>query len=177
MFTRKGDSGETDNPSRGRLSKGDMVVEIEGEIDSLISVIGLASTVVKWPDIASDLGQTQVDLFTIGEDILADGKKRTITEERTQWLEERTLFYRNEVGRIKLFVIPGGSEESAVLHVARTSARTVERMVVRYSDSIHTSKAILSYLNRLSSLLFMQSLSANLRKGIPERIWEIGRES
>ena len=177
MFTRKGDSGETDNPSTGRVSKGDMVVEIEGELDSLISLIGYASTIVKWPDIVSDLGQTQVDLFTIGEDILAGGKKRTLGEERTSWLEERTLVYRKEVGKIRLFVVPGGSEESAVLHVARTWARTTERLVVRYSDTVHTSKHIFSYLNRLSSLFFMQALAANVRKGISERIWDIGRES
>ncbi len=154
-----------------------MLVEIEGEIDSLISVIGYASTVIKWEDIIADLKETQVDLFTIGEDMLAAGKKRTLSEDRTKWLEDRTIQYRHEAGKIKLFVIPGGSPESAILHVARTSARTLERVVVRYAGSVYTTKAIQSYLNRLSSLLFMMSVVANVRKGISESIWEIGRES
>lgn len=177
MFTRKGDSGETDRPLNGRVSKGDMMIEVEGEIDFLISVVGYASTIVPWQDIREDLESIQIDLFTIGEEILTSGKRRVLEQSRVVWLEQHSVAYKREAGKVRLFIVPGGSQESAILHVARTSARSLERIVVRYKESIYTTQTILSYLNRLSSLIFMHAVVANERKGISERIWDIGRES
>ncbi|MCL4314145.1 MAG: cob(I)yrinic acid a,c-diamide adenosyltransferase [Candidatus Thermoplasmatota archaeon] len=177
MFTRKGDSGETDRPLAGRVSKGDMMIEIEGEIDFLISLVGFASTMVEWQDIREDLEPGKIDLFTIGEEILTSGKRRVLDGSRVSWLETRSVEYKREAGKVRLFIVPGGSQQSAILHVARTSARSLERIVVRYKDSIYTTQTILSYLNRLSSLIFMHAVLANKRNGISERIWDIGRES
>ncbi|HKJ96366.1 MAG TPA: cob(I)yrinic acid a,c-diamide adenosyltransferase [Thermoplasmataceae archaeon] len=177
MFTRKGDSGETDTSTGNRTSKGNPLVEVEGTSDELNSFIGFARSMVEWDDIRHDLAAIQEDIFSLGEDILADGKKRTIQEERTKWLEERVYRYREEIGKIQLFVVPGGSMESAVLHVARTVARRLERSIVVASQSKKISPHVLSYANRLSSLLFMHALAANKRKGIEEKIWSINRES
>lgn len=177
MFTRKGDSGETDATVGRRVGKDSPIVSIEGDVDELLSFIGHAIVSTKWDDIKNDLLAVQEDIFTVGEDISADGKRRTISADRVNWLEERTISYRKELGKIKLFIIPGGSPESTTLHIARTVARRLERNVVTASKEHRISKYAIMYLNRLSSLLFMQALVSNSRQGIEERIWSIGRES
>lgn len=177
MFTRKGDTGKTETSTGKKTSKSDPVVEVEGTTDELNSFIGFARSMVEWDDIREDLAAIQNDIFTLGEDILADGKKRTITDERVKWLEERVFKYREEIGKIRLFVVPGGSRESSVLHVARTVSRRLERAIVVSSETKKISPAVMSYANRLSSLLFMHALAANKRKGIQEEIWSINRES
>lgn len=177
MFTRKGDSGETDTGSGRRVSKGDATVEVEGTTDELNSFLGYAASVVKWDDIRQDIAAAQEDIFALGEHILADGKKRVITEERVKWLEDRVFVYREEIGKIKLFVVPGGSVESAALHMARTVARRLERTIVAASRIKEIDPVVLSYANRLSSMLFMHALAANKRLGVEEKIWSINRES
>lgn len=82
-------------------------------------------------------------------------------------------YYRREVGPIHLFVIQGGSEASAFLHVARTVCRRYERMVVSGKDLLGISQHVLSYANRLSSVLFMMSLATNRRLSVKEEIWDI----
>lgn len=177
MFTRKGDKGETDTSTGHRVSKGDALVEVEGTTDELNSFLGFAAAMVQWDDIKQDISAIQEDIFTLGEDILAGGRKRTIKEERVKWLEERVVLYKKEIGPIKLFVVPGGSVESGILHAVRTIARRLERTIVVASEIKEISPQVLSYANRLSSLLFMHALVANKRKGIEERIWSINRES
>ncbi|MEM0158191.1 MAG: cob(I)yrinic acid a,c-diamide adenosyltransferase [Thermoplasmataceae archaeon] len=176
MFTRRGDTGETDTAFGQRVSKGSMIVEIEGTIDELNSFIGFSASILKWDDIKADLLAAQKDIFTVGEHILASGKRRTITQDRTVWLEDRTKAYRSEVGKIILFVIPGGSTEAASLHVARTVCRRLERLVVAHADTWGIPAEVKSYLNRLSSMLFMMALAANKRLGVKEDVWLL-RES
>ncbi|HLH86149.1 MAG TPA: cob(I)yrinic acid a,c-diamide adenosyltransferase [Thermoplasmataceae archaeon] len=176
MFTRRGDSGETDTAFGQRVSKGSTLIDIEGTVDELNSFIGFSASVSKWDDIRADLIASQRDIFTIGEHILADGKRRTISPDRTVWLEDRTKSYRSEVGKITLFVLPGGSIEASALHMARTVCRRLERMVVAHSQERKMPPEVLSYLNRLSSMLFMMALATNRRLGVSEDIWLL-RES
>lgn len=177
MFTRRGDTGETDTSTGKRTSKGNPLVEVEGTTDELNSFLGYARSIVEWEDMRADLTTMQEDIFTLGEDILADSKKRVITEERVKWLEDRVNAYRKEIGKIKLFVVPGGTKESAVLHVARTVSRRLERSIVVASEIKKINPQVNAYSNRISSLLFMQALAANKRKGVEEKIWSINRES
>ncbi|SMD30563.1 cob(I)yrinic acid a,c-diamide adenosyltransferase [Picrophilus oshimae] len=177
MFTRRGDAGETDTGLRVRIGKDSPLVEFQGTLDELNSFIGLAIVTSKWDDIKNDLDLIQNDIFLIGEDVTAMGTHRTISEDRVKWLESRVFDYRREIGKIKLFVIPGGSQEAATLHVARSVARRSERIAVYLSKQTQVNKYILIYLNRLSSLLFMHALVSNKRLGIDERIWDIRRES
>lgn len=177
MFTRRGDKGETDSGDRSRISKDSPQVEFQGHLDMLISFIGDALVMSKWDDIKDDLQKIQVHLFTLGEDLIASGSKRTLPADAVQWLEDRTNLYRKEYGKIRLFVIPGGSRESTSLHVARTVCRSAEVSLVALSHGKNLRPELLQYMNRLSSLLFFHSLVSNKRLGIEERIWSIGRES
>ena len=175
MFTRRGDTGETDTGSRERVSKASEIINIEGNIDEAISFIGNALVVTKWNDLRADLISVQDDLFTLGEHLTANAKGRMLSAERTRWLEERTGAYRSEIGKIKLFVVPDGSVQSTSLHMARTVVRRLERITVASTGASRIDEPILSYLNRLSSLLFMQALVSNKRQGIEERIWPIAK--
>ncbi len=177
MFTRRGDYGETDNGLRVRIGKDSPMVDLQGTLDELNSFIGNALINSQWDDIKNDLVKVQNDVFVIGEDLTAESQHRTIKEEDVKWLEERVTVYRKEIGKIKLFVIPDGSTAAVSLHIARSVARRTERLAVFVSKQMHMNKYIMIYLNRLSSLLFMQALASNKRLGIIERIWSINRES
>ena len=120
MFTRKGDSGSTDTGDRRRVSKSSSLVEVEGTLDEAFSNIGNAIALSKWEDIKNDLRITQEDLFTLGEEITASGHARKLDPGRVEWLEERVVIYRKEVGPIRLFIVPDGTLQSTSLHIART---------------------------------------------------------
>lgn len=173
MYTRRGDLGETDSGRGERMGKDSLLVELEGTNDELNSFIGLARAKVSWEDIKDDLGKVQRDIFTLGEHIIKAGTGRSLGEEHTRWLEERVEYYRKEVGPIHLFVIQGGSEEAAFLHVARTVCRRYERLVVSGKGLLDISPHVLSYANRLSSVLFMMALASNKRRSAREEIWDI----
>jgi len=171
VYTRKGDSGETDTANGSRIKKFNPIIEWEGTLDELNSVIGLARSHIKFEDIKNDLVQVQFDLFHLGEHVLTRGQGRRLREDGVKWLEERTNFYFKEVGEIKLFVLPGGSSEAAFLQFARTVTRRAERITVELNESEKLDKIILQYMNRLSSLLFVMALVSNKRQGIKELIF------
>ncbi|MEM0139992.1 MAG: cob(I)yrinic acid a,c-diamide adenosyltransferase [Ferroplasma sp.] len=177
MFTRRGDYGETDNGLRARIGKDSPMVDLQGTLDELNAFIGNALISSQWDDIKTDLERIQNDVFVMGEDLTAEGQHRTIKLDDVNWLEERVTVYRKEIGKIKLFVIPDGSIQAVSLHIARTVARRTERLSVFVSKQMPLNKYIMIYLNRLSSVLFMQALASNKRLGITERIWDIKRES
>ncbi|MEM0374222.1 MAG: cob(I)yrinic acid a,c-diamide adenosyltransferase [Sulfolobaceae archaeon] len=177
MFTKKGDDGTTSIRDK-RVSKDSPIVNFLGELDEASAFIGYAIVKSEWQDIAEDLMKVQEDLFKIGQDIL--GKSNKISENDIKWLEERIIKYRKESGPVKLFVLPGGSEISVILHIARTVVRRVEREFVKLKKDIKDNiniinNNILIYLNRLSSLLFIMAIVANKRKGIQERIFDINK--
>lgn len=173
MYTRRGDKGTTDAGSGGRVGKDSSVVELEGTLDEFNSFLGLANTRLEWEDMKADLSRIQFEVFTMGEHIYMHGEGRTLSAENTTWLEERVDHYKKEIGPIKLFIIPGGTEYSAVLHVARTVCRRLERVISGCTEEMKISEDVLSYINRLSSVLFMMALAANKRHSVEEKIWEL----
>lgn len=177
MFTRKGDKGTTDDALRRRVSKGSIEVAVEGLIDETVSMMGVCLTKSTSADVTEDLKKCQVLVFNMGEHIIMDGRGRKVTAEDVTWLEERTRIYNQELKNIKLFVLPGGTEESAFLHMARVTVRKLERDLVKLNEEHEIEPVILQFANRLSSLLFMMALIANRRMKIEERIWDIRRES
>ncbi|MEM0188915.1 MAG: cob(I)yrinic acid a,c-diamide adenosyltransferase [Saccharolobus sp.] len=172
MFTKSGDDGNTNVISK-RVGKDSPLVNLLGDIDEINSFIGLALTKIKWEDMRKDLMKVQNDLFILGEEAMQN--RGRVSEESVKWLENRTVEYRKESGPVRLFVIPGGSEESSYLHVVRSVVRRVERNAVKYSKEVELNKWIIVYLNRLSSLLFIMAVVANKRNGVEERIYDIGK--
>ncbi|EWG08030.1 MAG: ATP/cobalamin adenosyltransferase [Candidatus Aramenus sulfurataquae] len=172
MFTKTGDNGET-NLRNKRIGKDSPLVNFLGDIDEANSFIGLAVSKLPWDDMKNDLKRVQRDLFVLGEEVSTG--KGLFNENSVKWLEERTVYYRKESGPVKLFVIPGGSEEASALHVARAVVRRAERNAVKYSKELEFNKWVIVYLNRLSSLIFSMAVVANKRKGVQEEYYDIGK--
>jgi cob(I)alamin adenosyltransferase len=166
IYTRKGDDGTTSLWYGGRVAKTDPRTEAYGSIDEANSALGVARALCKAEDQA-DLHKTilslQRELFVAGAELatapqasdrLEDGVSR-ITAEMVDALEPEIDRYMNQVDLPPHFVIPGGTELSAALDVARSAIRRAERRVVelRNSEGL-ASEAVLRYLNRASDLAF-----------------------
>jgi cob(I)alamin adenosyltransferase len=83
------------------------------------------------------------------------------------WIDEAD----EELPPLKAFVLPGGSEGAAALHLARTVCRRAERTVVALRESESVSEGVVPYLNRLSDLLFTFARLENHRSGVADVEW------
>ena len=157
LYTRRGDAGETGLLGPERVPKDDPRVEAMGSVDELNAVIGVALAVQKDTRILEILKKVQDDLFTVGAELaMSDPAEGTnvprITADHVARLEAAIASL--DVGAIKEFLLPRGSEELARLHWARTVARRAERRVVSLANRDDLNPELLRYMNRLSSLLY-----------------------
>jgi cob(I)alamin adenosyltransferase len=121
--------------------------------------------------------EVQKDLFAIGAR-LADPSahiaprvtKATVTEAQVQRLEETIDRFESELPPLRRFILPGGSPAGAVLHLARTVCRRAERRVVGLGAD-QVEPIVVTYLNRLSDLLFVMARVVNHRAGKGETEW------
>jgi cob(I)alamin adenosyltransferase len=166
IYTRKGDDGTTSLWYGGRVAKTDVRTEAYGSIDEANSALGVARALCNrenQADLHSTILSLQQDLFVAGAELatspeaadrLEDGVSR-ITDGMVDALEVDIDRYMNQVDLPPHFVIPGGTELSATLDVARSAIRRAERRVVELRDSDGlASEAVLRYLNRASDLAF-----------------------
>jgi cob(I)alamin adenosyltransferase len=161
LYTRAGDAGKTGVLGPGRISKDNPRVEAMGAVDELNSVIGLALVAQTDDRIREMLLKIQDDLFTVGAELaIAGGVKRAkvpqVVEDHVARLE--TGIEAFDVGAIKEFILPRGSEGLVRLHWARTVTRRAERRVVALSKREPLNPNLLRYLNRLSSLLYQMAV-------------------
>ena len=126
------------------------------------------------------LARVQNELFDLGADLSVplerDGRLR-VTQEQVDALERDCDQLNADLPDLKSFVLPGGSEAAARLHVARTICRRAEREALEASQSVSVSPLTLRYLNRLSDLLFILARAANALAGRQEPLWMPGWES
>jgi cob(I)alamin adenosyltransferase len=173
IYTKKGDDGTTSLWYGGRVAKTDARTEAYGSIDEANSALGAARALCgsrRHRDLGSDLLQLQRDLFVAGAELatapeaserLEDGVSR-ITDGMVEGLEVDIDRYMSQVELPPQFVIPGGTELSAALDVARSAIRRAERRVVALRDSDGlASEAVLRFLNRASDLAFAMARFAD----------------
>ncbi|MGB6533360.1 MAG: cob(I)yrinic acid a,c-diamide adenosyltransferase [Candidatus Nitrosopolaris sp.] len=186
IYTKTGDKGETGLIDGNRISKGNPRIVAYGTVDELNSNIGMAisSLGLKNKDLFLDLinimTRVQHDLFIIGSD-LADpryppGKKNQFSTPRmdenlTLALEDAIDKFEMELEPITFFILPGGSIEASLLHVARTISRRAEITVTLLSKDQIINPIVLAYLNRLSDFLFVAARLINKRLGIKDIAW------
>lgn len=178
IYTKTGDAGDTGLFDGTRVPKCDPRVDAYGEVDELSACLGLArAQLVAQPDLADLLSAIQSTLFAAGAR-LADPahrisgrvSKASLTEAHVTALEERIDQFELEVPPLRRFILAGGAEGGATLHLARAVCRRAERRVVSLgSDAV--DPVVIVYLNRLSDLLFVMARVANLRAGAPEIEW------
>jgi cob(I)alamin adenosyltransferase len=179
IYTKTGDSGGTGLFGGGRVQKDDPRVEAYGDVDELNAVLGMARALDPLPRVDEVLVPIQRDLFSIGA-LLATPDldkmhnhlaKANIDDRRIKALEHAIDQCDEELEPLKAFIIPGGSQKGAVLHVARTVCRRAERRVVHLQREVEIPSLVVIYLNRLSDLLFTLARVANVRTGAGEVTW------
>jgi len=177
VYTRTGDTGQTSLVGGKRVSKASLRVDAYGDVDELNSVIGLARAQGRDREIDEALSLIQNDLFTLGADLASPAgiEVPRIDESFVKTLEDFSDHYLAQVEPLKEFILPGGSEAGATLHVARTVARRAERRVVQLSESEELNAQTIIYLNRLSDLLFIMARVVNHRAGIPEKMTDFSK--
>jgi cob(I)alamin adenosyltransferase len=167
IYTRKGDFGTTGLFSGERVEKIDPRVEANGALDELNAAIGVTK-VHSSERVASILQGVQERLFYIANEIATTDETlalRVTTPEDTTDLENIIAQLSEELPPTENFVIFGGTESAAFLHVARAICRRVERQVLHLSVATPVNQHLLTYINRLSSLLFQLARYANIVEG------------
>lgn len=177
IYTRTGDDGTTGLLGGQRLSKDAPRVEAYGSVDELNAHIGLALAHLRTPvRLGEMLQQVQNTLFIIGSELATPiGQKPPVkpvdashVQELEGWIDE----LEENLSPLRHFILPGGSVPAALLHVARTVCRRTERRVVTLFHTEPGNAHIITYLNRLSDLLFVMARAVNAGEGVEDVIWD-----
>jgi cob(I)alamin adenosyltransferase len=175
IYTRTGDDGTSGLVDGSRRPKHDLRFAAIGTVDEANAVIGWAALAVAEPD---DLGRIQNDLFDLGADIATPGADfqpsdmvLRIVPAQVEWLEQRIDAINDGLAPLRSFILPGGSEAAARLHLARNSARHAERAMAALAEAEPINPAALAYINRLSDYLFVAARAAN---GGDDPLWRPG---
>ena len=182
IYTKAGDDGHTGLFGGGRVPKDHLRVEAYGDVDELNAILGVARSVEMMPRIDEVLAPIQRDLLAIGallatphpEKHREELEKARISDRRIAQLEQAIDDGEAELEPLKAFILPGGTQKAAALHVARTVCRRAERAIVRLQSSGKdhaVPQVVIVYLNRLSDLLFVLARVANRRAGAGEVTW------
>ena len=126
------------------------------------------------------LGRVQNELFDLGADLsvpLVQEARLRVTQEQVDRLEQECDRFNADLSELRSFVLPGGSEAAARLHVARTTCRRAERDALAAATEHEVNRLAIVYLNRLSDLLFILSRTANAAAGQEEPLWRPGSSS
>jgi cob(I)alamin adenosyltransferase len=179
LYTKGGDTGETGLLGGRRVSKDDLRVHAYGEVDELNAHIGFALALDP-PDFARALLESvQRDLFTIGAELAAPDPVKVakhlpdplLSQREIEALERAIDEHDAALPPLRRFILPGGTPKAAALHVARGACRRAERAVVSLARQAPMSPAILTYVNRLSDLLFVLARAANAQAGRSDVAW------
>ncbi len=183
IYTRAGDDGETSLGEGTRVPKTDPRIVAYGTVDELNSLVGLVLAANVPGEFRPWLQAIQNDLFDLGADfsvpLEAERKKKgrtrlRVTSEQVGRLEGLCDLVNARLEPLRSFVLPGGTEAAARLHVARSVCRRAERLAVALADEHPVNPAALAYLNRLSDLLFILARAANADSA--EALWRPGGE-
>ena len=187
IYTKGGDKGETSLGRGERVVKHDPRVEAYGTVDEANSVIGLARATVERTlkndahraHVDEMLKRIQNDLFDLGADLCTIEAKQgsealRVAASQTERLEHEIDAMNAELSPLTSFVLPGGSEASAWLHLARTVARRAERCMTALAAEQPVSPEAIRYINRLSDHLFVLARRLN-DNGAADVLWVPGK--
>jgi cob(I)alamin adenosyltransferase len=191
IYTKTGDQGTTKLVSGQTVSKFDLRLHSYGTVDELNSQIGVANTLLKMDlkhssnkielqTLTKNLTQIQNELFNLGSQLACDDaeiskKLPPLSNANIERLENEIDQMQLNLPELRSFILPGGSNVAAQLHVARTVCRRAERLVAELNSHLETNQDVslyLIYLNRLSDWLFTASRLHNHSVGISDEIWQ-----
>jgi cob(I)alamin adenosyltransferase len=184
IYTRTGDDGTTALGTGERRKKYDLRIAAYGTLDELNAALGVARLFTSGQAALDPaLARIQNDLFDAGADLATPGKGRgpggqrlTVTEAQVTWIEGEIDRLNAELEPLRSFVLPGGFEAAAYLHLARTICRRAERLIAELADTPDepVTPELLKYVNRLSDFLFVAARYANDR-GARDVLWRPGQ--
>lgn len=176
IYTKTGDEGETSLYSGERVSKSAEIVETYGSVDELNSQLGFCRAALSSTELDPICFQLQRDLHQLAADLATtlNSSKSVdrMTSSQVEALEKLIDSNTALLPELKNFIIPGGSEASCRLHMARTSCRRTERRLFAYSKKEKINAEALKYINRLSDLLFVLARRANQIFKTDDVIWK-----
>ena len=183
IYTRTGDAGETRLGDMSVTTKNDLRLHAYADVDEANATIGVAVAVGGLEDdVVAVLTHVQNDLFDVGADfctpIVPDPEypPLRITQDYVDRLEAWCDEYNEHLQPLRSFILSGGTTGAAHLHVARTVVRRAERAAWAAFE-VHEetmNKLAITYLNRLSDLVFILARHANRAQG--DVLWVPGGE-
>lgn len=183
VYTRTGDQGMTSLSAGKRVKKTNLKIELIGTIDELNSYIGWARLAIGKQEHLEkfDLlcARIQHELFDLGAELSIPKSQRKegmpcITEKDIAQLEKEIDKWNGELAVLNSFILPGGGEASARLHIARAVCRRAERDLVKVAAREKLDGVELAYLNRLSDWLFVAARFVAKLSEEPENLWQPG---
>jgi cob(I)alamin adenosyltransferase len=170
IYTRTGDDGTTGLVDGSRCAKFSARIAAMGVVDEANSAIGLAICALTDEGQRALLTRVQNDLFDLGADLATPAENGDfapsemvlrIVPSQPLWIEAQIDALNERLEPLTNFVLPGGSEAAARVHVARATTRAAERAMVALAAEEPVNPAALAYINRLSDLLFVLARVAN----------------
>ena len=184
IYTRTGDDGTSGLVDGSRLPKHALRFEAVGAVDEANSVLGWAVLALNDPA-AGAVTRIQNDLFDLGADLATplggiggddfapSEMVLRIVPSQVEWLEQRIDAVNDKLEPLRSFILPGGSEAAARLHIARASTRRAERAMTALAADEPVNPAALAYINRLSDYLFVLARAVNA-DGPGDPLWAPG---
>jgi cob(I)alamin adenosyltransferase len=179
IYTRTGDDGSSGLVDGSRRAKHDARFEAIGAVDEANSALGWAA--VTEHDHAASLVRIQNDLFDLGADLATPGEDFApgelalrIVPAQTAWLEAAIDALNADLAPLTSFILPGGHEAAARIHIARAAVRRAERAAAALAEREPVNPAALTYLNRLSDYLFVLARAINAA-GTGDVLWVPGQ--
>ena len=189
LYTKNGDGGRTGLVGGSEVSKSHPQVEGYGTVDELNSWLGIIRSLCVRSHCAADLVAhlvqplelVQQELFDLGAELAtpADSEWKPpslLTDADVERLEKDIDRWTKDVPELKSFLLPGGSELTSSIHVARTVCRRAERITCSIAESQPIRPEVIRYLNRLSDWLFALARHAAHVQGEEELLWEAERK-
>jgi cob(I)alamin adenosyltransferase len=184
IYTRAGDDGSTGLFGGRRVSKADARIACVGAVDELNAILGWAAAgraVAAKSKMVKPLRTVQHELFNMGARLATPADQRAslklppLSADAVQRLETEIDAAQAQLPELTQFILPGGCELAARLHLARTSCRATERTLVAFSAAVEpVEPTVLQYLNRLSDWLFVGARLVNQRAGVADVAWVKG---
>lgn len=181
IYTRTGDDGTTGLVDGSRLPKHAARMAAIGAVDEANSALGLAGVALAASPHGELITRIQNDLFDLGADLATPGEDFTPSDMTLRIVSAQVDALEREIDRLNeamppltSFILPGGSEAAARVHIARASVRQAERGAVALADADPVNPAALAYLNRLSDLLFVLARAINAA-GSGDVLWVPGQ--
>ncbi|AKQ41236.1 cob(I)yrinic acid a, c-diamide adenosyltransferase [Aurantiacibacter atlanticus] len=182
IYTRTGDDGTTGLVDGSRLPKHAPRMEAVGAVDEANATLGMAAQMLEGQNLA-DIVRLQNDMFDLGADLATPAQEGDdfapsemvlrIVPAQVEWIETRIDALNADLQPLTSFILPGGSEAAARLHLARTATRRAERSIAALITQEPVNPAASAFINRLSDYLFVLSRAVN-DGGAGDVLWTPG---